>query len=166
MKELTLLATTRTQCTKGSSSAAERNYSIIALIMTKRRNRLGLDKMEKLVYIYQNLKTLRRALGDPCWCPDLIYDETTGELMPTFDDNEVAAFWEAAAEANKAAAEDLPALVDDEATEDAATAHPVPVMSAERVQHNRARRLDLGDDAGGTAARLTFTAADGEIPEA
>ena len=56
--------------------------------------------------------------------------------------------------------------MDDEATEDAATAHPVPVMSAERVQHNRARRLDLGDDAGGTAARLTFTAAHGEIPEA
>ena len=73
---------------------------------------------------------------------------------------------QAAAEANKVAAEDLPALVDDEAMEDGATAHPAPVMSTEREQHNRARRLDLGDDAGGTAVRLTFTGADPAIPPA
>ncbi|TVU26605.1 hypothetical protein EJB05_29159, partial [Eragrostis curvula] len=39
-----------------SSSGCERNWSTFALVHTKLRNRLGYDKLHKLVYVHYNLK--------------------------------------------------------------------------------------------------------------
>lgn len=39
-----------------SSSGCERNWSTFALVHTKVRNRLGYDKLHKLVYVHYNLK--------------------------------------------------------------------------------------------------------------
>ena len=39
-----------------SSSGCERNWSTFALVHTKLRNRLGYEKLHKLVYVHYNLK--------------------------------------------------------------------------------------------------------------
>jgi len=39
-----------------SSSGCERNWSTFALVHTKIRNKLGYDKLHKLVYVHYNLK--------------------------------------------------------------------------------------------------------------
>lgn len=39
-----------------SSSGCERNWSTFALVHTKVRNRLGYEKLHKLVYVHYNLK--------------------------------------------------------------------------------------------------------------
>ena len=59
-----------------SSSGCERNWSTFALVHTKLRNRLGYEKLRKLVYVRHNLKQrLKQGVGknqteekeaDPC----------------------------------------------------------------------------------------------------
>lgn len=58
-----------------SSSGCERNWSTFALVHTKIRNKLGYDKLHKLVYVHYNLKERVRDDGgyqqkdkevDPC----------------------------------------------------------------------------------------------------
>lgn len=58
-----------------SSSGCERNWSTFALVHTKIRNKLGYDKLHKLVYVHYNLKErIREDSGyqqkdkevDPC----------------------------------------------------------------------------------------------------
>lgn len=56
-----------------SSSGCERNWSRFALVRTKIRNRLGYDKLHKLVYVHYNLKErIKEVSGqqekevDPC----------------------------------------------------------------------------------------------------
>lgn len=56
-----------------SSSGCERNWSRFALVHTKIRNRLGYDKLHKLVYVHYNLKErIKEVSGqqekevDPC----------------------------------------------------------------------------------------------------
>ena len=52
-------------------------------IKSKLRNRLSLTKAEKLVYIFSNIRLLRRVRNDPRWCPDLDFDTgTSGEDAP------------------------------------------------------------------------------------
>jgi hypothetical protein len=41
-----------------SSSGCERNWSTFALVHTKLRNRLGYEKLDRLVYVHYNLKLL------------------------------------------------------------------------------------------------------------
>jgi hypothetical protein len=63
------------QC--NSSSGCERNWSTFALVHTKLRNKLGYDKLRKLVYVHYNIKlhiqqfeadfqSLRQKETDPC----------------------------------------------------------------------------------------------------
>ena len=59
VEELQTVAT-RLLSLVGSSSAAERNWSAYDFIHSKRRNRLGSDMAEKLVYVYQNMKLVRQ----------------------------------------------------------------------------------------------------------
>jgi hypothetical protein len=60
-----------------SSSGCERNWSTFALVHSKLRNRLGYEKLHKLVYVHYNLKlaiqqfevdfkTLKEKDPDPC----------------------------------------------------------------------------------------------------
>jgi hypothetical protein len=44
-----------------TSAAAERNFSSFATIHTKKRNRLTTDRAGKLVYVYHNLRCLRKT---------------------------------------------------------------------------------------------------------
>ena len=50
------------QC--NSSSGCERNWSTFALVHTKLRNKLGYDKLKKLVYVHYNLKLQLQQLDD------------------------------------------------------------------------------------------------------
>lgn len=50
------------QC--NSSSGCERNWSTFALVHTKLRNKLGYDKLKKLVYVNYNLKLQLQQLDD------------------------------------------------------------------------------------------------------
>ena len=144
MKDLMLLATKRTQICRASSSAAERNYSIWGLVHTKLRNRLSLEKACMLIYIYQNIKAVRRARGEPKWCPDLRLDEKTGVLEPTYADDEVAEFWKEFCASNaEAVAQELlttpaaaapMALEDPPATRPTAMRRAAPPMTDERQQ--------------------------------
>ena len=95
--DLAKLASLRTQICKSSSSSSERNISVWGLIKSKLRNRLSLTKAEKLVYIFSNIRLLRRVRNDPRWCPDLDFDTgTSGEDAPPDDLDlfAVAEWWE------------------------------------------------------------------------
>ena len=80
---------------KPSSSSAERNWSIWGIVQTKLRNRLTLDKAEALVFIYQNLRAIRKAKGDECWCPNLsgIADDSGEADTDDFDADELMKWW-------------------------------------------------------------------------
>ena len=73
---------------KGSSSSAERNWSVWGLVQSKLRNRLSLLKAEKLVFIYQNLRFLRMMLGDPAFMP-LFSTRDPDATEPTCDSEDV-----------------------------------------------------------------------------
>ena len=55
------------------ASSAERNWSIFGFIHSKARNRLYAGKAEKLVYIYNNMRMLRKVRNpdfqEPCVLP-------------------------------------------------------------------------------------------------
>lgn len=87
------LASVRIQRCKPSSSSAERNWSIWGIVQTKLRNRLGLKKAEMLVFIYQNLRTIRKVKGEPHWSPLLnaaTANEDDDEEMADVDEHIVA----------------------------------------------------------------------------
>ena len=46
-----------------STPSCERNWSMYSFVHNKSRNRLGIDNVEALVYIYTNSKLLRQRLG-------------------------------------------------------------------------------------------------------
>ena len=62
------------------ASSAERNWSIFGFIHSKPRNRLYAGKAEKLVYIYNNMRMLRKVRNpdfqEPCVLP---YDGDSDE---------------------------------------------------------------------------------------
>ena len=61
------------------TSGAEPNWSIFGFIHSKRRNRLYDGRVEKLVYVYQNMRLLRKRQSagskDPVVAPHLTDDE-------------------------------------------------------------------------------------------
>jgi hypothetical protein len=67
-----------------SASSCERNWSMYSFVHSKNRNRLGVDKVEALVYIYTNSKLLRQRPGaDPVrW-----YDNNIFSKDSDLDDN-------------------------------------------------------------------------------
>jgi hypothetical protein len=89
------LASVRTQRCQPSSSSAERNRSIWGIVQTKLRNRLALKKAEMmLVFIYQNLRTIRKVKDEPDWSPLLnaaTANEDDDEEMADVDEHIVAA---------------------------------------------------------------------------
>ena len=64
-------------------SAAERNWSVFGFLHSKSRNRLYGHKGEKLVYIYQNMRLVRKvrdpAFKEPCVLPDYLLEEAEEE---------------------------------------------------------------------------------------
>ena len=62
------------------ASSAERNWSILGFIHSKARDRLYPGKAEKLVYIYNNMRMLRKVQNpdfqEPCV---LLYDSDSDE---------------------------------------------------------------------------------------
>ena len=64
-------------------SAAERNRNVFDFIHSKSRNRLYGHKAEKLLYMHQNKRLLRKirepALKKPCVLPDYLFDEEEEE---------------------------------------------------------------------------------------
>ena len=62
------------------ASSAERNWSIFGFIHSQARNRLYAGKADKLVYIYNNMRMLRKVRNpdfqDPCVLP---YDSDSDE---------------------------------------------------------------------------------------
>eukprot|EP00644_Phytophthora_capsici_P019292 jgi/Phyca11/132376/e_gw1.158.18.1 len=62
MKQLNLLQTLAKQLFRCASStaASERNFSTHAFIHSKLRNRLQLDRVEKLVHIFFNAKNVSK----------------------------------------------------------------------------------------------------------
>ena len=65
------------------ASTAERNWSVFGFVHSKSRNRLYGHKVENLVYIYQNMRLLRKirdpAFREPCVLPDHMFDEDEEE---------------------------------------------------------------------------------------
>ena len=82
---------------KGSSSSAERNWSIWGLIQSKLRNRLSMVKGMKLVFIYQNLRYIRMSTGAENYMPFFSQRDTPdGEQLGDMEDSvvmEVLDFW-------------------------------------------------------------------------
>ena len=73
----------RVHSTPTVASAAERNWSMFCFVHSKRRNRLYGHKVDKLVYVYQNMRLLRKirdpVLREPCVLPDHMFDEDEEE---------------------------------------------------------------------------------------
>ena len=73
----------RVHSTPTVASAAERNWSVFGFVHSKSRNRLYGHKVEKLVYIYQNMRLLRKirdpAFREPCVLPDHMFEEDEEE---------------------------------------------------------------------------------------
>ena len=69
----------RVHSTPTVASAAERNWSLFCFVPSKNKNRPYGHKVEKLVYIYQNMRLLRKirdpAFTEPCVLPDYMFDE-------------------------------------------------------------------------------------------
>ena len=80
---------------KPSSSSSERNWSIFGIVHSKLRNRLALNKAIMLVYIYQNLRAIRKFRGEATWMPNVNFCESPEEPeVLEFDVEELAAFWD------------------------------------------------------------------------
>ena len=58
-----------------STCASERNWSLWGNLFTKARNRLGLERAEKLIYIRQNSKATPTPLCDEAVLMDLLSEE-------------------------------------------------------------------------------------------
>ena len=73
----------RVHSTPTVASAAERNWSVFGFVHSKSRKRLYGHKVEKVVYIYQNMRLLRKirdpAFREPCVLPDHMFDEDEEE---------------------------------------------------------------------------------------
>ena len=73
----------RVHSTPTVASAAERNWSVFGFVHSKSRNRPYGHKVEKLVYIYQNMRLLRKirdpAFREPCVLPDHMFEEDEEE---------------------------------------------------------------------------------------
>ena len=73
----------RVHSTPTVASAAERNWSVFGFIHSKSRNTRYGHKVEKLVYIYQNMRLLRKirdpAFKEPCILLDYLSDEEQEE---------------------------------------------------------------------------------------
>ena len=73
----------RVHSTPTVASAAERNWSVFGFVHSKSRNCLYGHKVEKAVYIYQNMRLLRKirdpAFREPCVLPDHMFDEDEEE---------------------------------------------------------------------------------------
>jgi len=124
-----------------------------------------------MVYIYQNLRAIRRARDEPLWCPELNYDlaaDADADEPPSeFEAEELASWWkdycvEHADDATKLAPPPDDDDDDDVSIDDTSFAEPEPTrgrqappMSGDREQGRaKARRGEAGADA--AAARLTF----------
>lgn len=92
--ECSLIPETRVGKSAGPSKYAKGPVRISRHRRKKLRNRLTLTKAEKLVFIYQNLRAIRQATGDPCWCPNLsgIADDEQAET-DDFDADELMDWW-------------------------------------------------------------------------
>ena len=63
-----------------TSATAERNFSSFATIHTKKRNRLTTDRAGKLVYVYHNLRCLRKTkYNDRHQCDKYLHDTAAPE---------------------------------------------------------------------------------------
>ena len=73
----------RVHSTSTVASVAKRKSSVFGVIHSKSRNRLYGHKAEKLVYIYQNIRLLRKirepAFKEPRVLPDYRFDEEEEE---------------------------------------------------------------------------------------
>jgi hypothetical protein len=97
----------RTQRCKPSSSSAERNWSIWGLILTKIRNRLLLSKAMKLVFMYQNIRMIRKIRNSRVWMPNLNFDSSVEAETDEFEVRELDAWMDDfATSAMQQAAED------------------------------------------------------------
>ena len=73
----------RVHSTPTVASDAEHSCSVFASAHSKPSNRLYGHKVEKLVYIYQNMRLLQKirepAFREPCVLPDYMFDEDDEE---------------------------------------------------------------------------------------
>jgi hypothetical protein len=151
----------RTQRCKPSSSSAERNWSIWGLILTKLRNRLLLSKATKLVFMYQNIRTIRKIRKSKSWMPNLNFDTSVEAETDEFEVHELEGWMkDFANSARQQAAEDIEMdtpYSDDEAEEPPRSGQrrPPPQQRtpledrAEGAQRARRRRIadhDSDDD--------------------
>jgi hypothetical protein len=98
----------RTQRCKPSSSSAERNWSIWGIILTKLRNRLLLSKAIMLVFMYQNIRMIRKIRKSKVWMPFLNFDLSVEAETDEFEETELDAWMEDfTTSAKQQAAEDL-----------------------------------------------------------
>ena len=61
------------------SSGAERNWSIFGFLHSKNRNTLYNDKVTELVFVYQNLRALRRLRDTGYREPTVEFSDEGGE---------------------------------------------------------------------------------------
>ncbi len=73
------------------SAASERNWSTFGFIHLKLRNRLHKKRVEKIVYLHQNLRILR-AIGRPVildgWVEKVLQNKAIRETAKVLDDEQ------------------------------------------------------------------------------
>ncbi|CAN6353633.1 unnamed protein product [Urochloa humidicola] len=141
------------QCT--SSSGCERNWSTFALVHSKLRNRLGYEKLDKLVYVHYNLKlaiqqheadfqSLRDKDVDPC---SMMMD------VALFDENNPIMDW-----LSNSMSESTPVLDEYDESDDEWTAPGTFLISELQMQPGEVlafkRKLCFGKNGGNKKVKL------------
>jgi hypothetical protein len=116
--------------------------------------------VQALVYIYSNIRAIRRVRKDSRWCPDLdLNPETNDVAAPAYDVEELAEWWTHFCQSQTIDHMMLPISSDEDSDEEeeeedegyvdpppSRGTHLPPPISAERQREHRRARMNETDD--------------------